>query len=431
MVGVPAKTVAALVFTVATQYQTTIPANPERKHTRGVRTKNPVRLAHVSVEEAVAWEEAAVEGQMTFSAKREGVMRDRARTKAAAMKRFQLRGFKGGRKAPRDKNAADDGEATHKHEFHQVPERISDPSAYAIKEARRERMRTGTEVHSSYRKFASGLKHKPTQGWEVRQPKVSPKPAKPSDFKRVRMISKMINRWKATHLLPPVSMREVENWAPEELNSMGRKRLMAVTDLMGKNGVSRQLIEALLVRGGVELNPGPVKSSVAEGKDTDVEFKPVVGKCALEGQVVPCQWETLSCGKKHVPCCPVCHICIGPMFHGSYKKLKETAGKEFRHLYSDVEDFILDDSDTREAVRDIKATLANACREAPPPLCEPSTSNPSGPGYDAPDPPAAPPAPAAPPPPPSRARRLCDDTRRGSRLHGVEALLFPVHCTPD
>jgi hypothetical protein len=258
-------------ITTAQIFNKTIPANPERKHTRGVRTRNPIRLASVSVEESLAWDEEELAGRSAFDRKKEGVQRDRARKTAADAKRFSLRGYKGERSAPRAKNATDQDD-----HYHRVPERVLKPEEFRVKAARKIRMSTATEVHSKWRNAPSvqaQLSKRPKQPWlkkNVQKPSRT-HTSKPIEVKKLKvgMISRTIKAWKLTGQLPNLTLEEIQGWDYQELTAANKKRLLSLGLLMEKAGISRQIIEALLIRGGVELHPGPIcpnSGKVCEGE---------------------------------------------------------------------------------------------------------------------------------------------------------------------
>jgi len=207
-------------------------------------------LASISAAERDEWDEV-VGAEGLWAHRQEGLARDRARRTAADLKAFKLRGLGGKKRAPRQKRIAPDREGFHVESLAQRA-----PREFEIKKARRNRLATGTEIQDKrYRKFKAGISVLAPEPWAVHKVK----PVKPGRVNKGRpgMISKLLRKWKNTHELPSLSLDEVLTWAPEKLNGMFQKRLRMFVEVARKAALPREIIEQLLIRGGVEEDPGP------------------------------------------------------------------------------------------------------------------------------------------------------------------------------
>lgn len=222
-------------------YTITFPKNPNRRHSRGVRTVCPSRLGLEAVSDLQSeFEEASEAAESAYKLKHAHVVSGRTKQKAAADKAFKLRGFKGKRSV--NKAVDVDGRVgrgavsmmSHK-----------DYEAFKVSKARRTRLETGSEIHSKKEKRVFGKMGKasvrPTMPWE-KTTKVVVAGSSSASAARLNLFS-IVALFKRTGKLPIYSAASIK--ALPSVNVDGK--------------ALRRMIEQLLVRGGgVELNPGPV-----------------------------------------------------------------------------------------------------------------------------------------------------------------------------
>lgn len=295
-----------------------------------MRTRNHLRKAALDADDRDMWDDVVVEGKASRLVKERSVAIGRDKQKKADLKSFRLRGFRG----------------------HGVPrslEGVVTPKQFREMKARKRRLLTGTEVHGPYRKFASGLSAKKKEPWERRQHKVAPVQIVE---KKQRHISALLNKWHTTHQLPSLELGEVASWQLEPLSPMNKKRLLTLTQCLSKSGVNRAIIEMLLIRGGIEENPGP------EGE----------GPCSNVGKAIAPKWELVNKQKKlWVGLCPICGMLIRP----AVQKNKMPDDKELTfHATPDDFAYLMNEEES-DSSSEVDAALLNL-----PPV--PSTSKGEG-----------------------------------------------------
>lgn len=200
-------------------FQSSFIPNPDRKHSRGVRTRNPDRFlvgGDIDVEYAAHTDAK----QESYLKRTSGVDRDRRRFQAAQGKAFRERGFRG-KKVPEDMSRVD----------------------FKAAKARRTRLRTHTEIHSKV-----DLRDRTEIAGQVvsRPPNPAPwtrrsKNAKAKGNAPAFSLFRAVRQFRRTGQLPNVSVEVVRGAALEGVSEASRK----------------QLIQQLLIRGGIEENPGP------------------------------------------------------------------------------------------------------------------------------------------------------------------------------
>lgn len=200
----------------AANYKVTFAPNPNRNHTRGKRGKISIAPEQLDFE-------MEKEAEDVYSLKRTSILKERQKRESADLKSFALRGYKG--------------------KGHQALQGVQ--REQAMKEsARRNRVRTGTEgVSKAERKFREeeGFRtsHRPSQPWNTHKPRakkiVQSPQVKPFDLKSA------VARFKRTGDLPDVTAQYVRDLPSDGID--------------GKT--LRRMIQALLQRGNVEINPGP------------------------------------------------------------------------------------------------------------------------------------------------------------------------------
>lgn len=199
-------------------YQTSFAPNPLRRHSRGARTRDPAKLL-VGGEIDVEYAAHVDQKQQAYLARASGIDRDRRRFSETREKAFRERGFRGKK----------------------VPEGM-DYDTFKASKARRTRLRTHTEIPSRIERrdrvefTGQQLSKAPAQvPWERRsKTKAEGKTLPFSLFRAIR-------QFRRTGKLPKVSVDVVSNAPLEGCSEASRK----------------QLIQQLLIRGGIEENPGP------------------------------------------------------------------------------------------------------------------------------------------------------------------------------
>lgn len=384
-----------------------------------MRTRNPARLAEVSAAERDAWEEAQEEKRQRLAERRAGVARERQRQKEADLKRFRLRGFRG-KGVPG--NRFEDEERDTALTSVGVPrtwrqKRIAmearDPQRWREAVARRKRMASGSEVQGPYAKFTSTPQsRRAPEPWERRKPAGTKKSA--VELPQRHEIRKMINRWHTTGELPRVDAAFAVG-PVEELRPIEKKRLKVMGEAWARAGVAREVIEALLIRGGVEENPGP-ETTGEKG----------AGPCMLQGKEIYPAWNGQR--GKFVPECPTCHVPLGKLVYGKFSQLCQRDEK-YRHPVVDAEAYVMkeaskpscshpcdpvrvagekDDVDVidLEALDKLPSPPAQAVKQSPPP------------------PPPSPAPAAAPPPAPLKGHELTQE-------EAVDFMVSRHFCSPS
>lgn len=214
----------SLSFCATTSYT----PNPHRRHTRGRRGRVPVE--GLPTEEQLEWEEAHVD---VHQSRVSGIEKGRAKRLLSEAKRFSERGVR----------------------FKPMATRVVNPTSFEPKHkaqldklhyARRRRIALGIEVHSKkerrYREYA-GFKSKmrPVMPWKrpSHRPTIPLIPRGPEPL-TLAQVRSAVAKWKRDGTLPSFHCSEVVNF---RLDSMGKDFL--------------RFKRALLIREGVEMNPGP------------------------------------------------------------------------------------------------------------------------------------------------------------------------------
>jgi hypothetical protein len=200
----------------AATYKVTFAPNPNRKHTRGKRGFQSIAPEQVDFE-------LEREAEDFYSLKRTSILKERQKRESADNKAFALRGYKG--------------------KGHQALSGVQ--REQAMKEtARINRIRSGTEgVSRAERKFREeegfAVSHRPKQPWNAPRPRAKKNnttaQVKPFDLKSA------VAKFKRTGALPDVTAEYVRDLPSDGID--------------GKT--LRRMIQALLQRGNVEINPGP------------------------------------------------------------------------------------------------------------------------------------------------------------------------------
>lgn len=259
------------MFPTAQPYTHTIAPNPERLHTRGRRTKNPARLAEVTATERDDWDELKAEMSERRVKFATSVAVERAKRKASDEKAFRLRGYRG-------RNLPERGPTS---------KVIKNLDKFKERKAMKARLASATEVHGglanapSVKVLRSTLAREP---WERK--KRAAGGAAPTVTKETRKgsIRHMLRQFRSEGKLPHLTLLIVQALPVTALTNTEKKHLKLMCAALERTGVSRDIIEMLLVRGGVEKNPGP---------------------CGFQGKTVPSKVEPYG-KRKFIHTCPEC-----------------------------------------------------------------------------------------------------------------------------
>lgn len=231
-----------------------------------MRTKDPIRLAMASAEERDEWDETRAEAAKNRKRSEAARFRSRDKQKAADLKAFKLRGYRG-KNVPEDANREE----------------------FKVRKAHRTRLATGTQVDGGPLRNIPSLKAKRStlaaEPWErVKPPRVKEGPPVKKETRK-GSIRHMLRQFRSEGKLPHLTLLTAEALPKTELTNTEKKHLKLLGEAMMRNGVSRQIVETLLQRGGVEMNPGP---------------------CSLTGQTVTTKVEKY--GRKFLHTCPECGV---------------------------------------------------------------------------------------------------------------------------
>lgn len=225
----------------------------------------PVDAAWVD-EEQIAFQSERAELAASRD-KREGVLKERRKREIERDKRYKMRGLRGEFKKI---------QGSHRHEE-------------LVTVARKQRIKAGTEGGSkakqAFLREEGFVKKKPRLPWESqkkeRKRNTGVPEVKPPNLKN------LVARYKRTGELPGISVEVVKE-----------------LDTTGVDGnVLRRMIQAMLVKSGLEINPGP---------NTDVEDMGFVDVCSQLGVVVEAK-SFKHHGKKIDPVCSTCHSVLVSM----------------------------------------------------------------------------------------------------------------------
>lgn len=245
--------------------------NPFRKHTRGRRGKVAPGFTHELVEFEETMRAADRHAQRIL-----GEQKGKERQRHHDAKQRALRGLRAPMKRPsrqaRKKEALRPSRPLLSHEELLQVDTLR---------ARRDRVAAGIEgVSRAVRRFAQeeGLAPRPHRTARCNVEEVVVKKLS---------LAQMVGRFKRTGKLPPVPVKDVQELQKSEGHTVN-------------GAVLRRMIEAMLLRSGVEQNPGPAVT---------LETCPNQGK-SIRGEIV-------RCGKRQLVICNLCPAKLTDT-HGSY-----------------------------------------------------------------------------------------------------------------
>jgi len=240
--------------------------NPSRRHTRGRRGREYMEGFLADQTDF----ELAQEQEDRHAAGAAGVRRDRAKRERSDEKKFKLRGFKG----------------KGFQMFHGLQR-----SEAMVSAARKARVAAGSEgVSKKTRRFMveEGLNKPgmaPHQPWSSRTKKAK----KASHSEKPFILAAAVARFKRTGDLPNVDVQVLKD-----------------SDASGVDGKTlRRMIQAMLIRGGVEQDPGPIGDDGYE-------------VCPYKGMRIQGEWfQTKPRADKpsaRILVCPTCHAHLGGLW---------------------------------------------------------------------------------------------------------------------